>query len=179
MVSFPDLKDQERLIKQLYKIVNIPIIRNRLQTKLIPIVIDQTNEEKINKLLQLVQPKAIWQCSSCLKVFNSEQAYLQHRKDTHDTASKKPIQCPKCARSFSNMQALTQHLQAKHNRDSTLSTYLCKLCNKKFANDQALLNHQQSKHHLIPSKTKSYICKVCSKSFETQNGLDLHQKMKH
>ena len=182
-LSYPNVSDQERIVKHIYKQVHIPEIRNRLQRKLFEIVLQleelEIKEEKVNKLLSLVQKDRSNVCEKCSREFSSQQALNQHIKDKHKSKAKKPIVCKICQNSFVNQQALQQHQQAKHS-DSTVQTSLrCKHCNKDFISDLALLQHQEMKHGIPAKKVKAIDCPSCNKKFQTRIGLSQHIEKKH
>lgn len=133
--------EQEKLLKTLAKISLVPIIRNRIQQKILQLVYQrEEDKQKINLMLRNLSTKK-YICSNCSKSFKSKQSLQQHREDAH---KKQAFKCTKCSKAFGTKNALNQHQQAVHNTKT--SKFECKSCKKSFTSKNSLQQHKKMKH---------------------------------
>ena len=140
------------------------------------------------------RPKIIWvnkkiQCSTCFKVFLTEQNLNKHFSSVH---AEKNFRCPFCFKNFSCKNELNIHLSEVHEKEELeKSKLLCPFCPTKFISKGKLDSHlskvhdgkklpvekkNKKKRHSsdIHEKTMRYQCPFCPVTFGFRNGFDKH-----
>lgn len=88
-----------------------------------------------------------YRCVPCDRAFGSDQALLQHKRDSPAHSS---FECKTCDRFFSSEEALEQHLQ----KSPIHAAFNCEVCYRSFRSEDALRQHRRnSPNHQQDSET--------------------------
>ena len=154
---------------------------------------------KLQKHMHIAHPSLskVYKCNLCEMTFNRDPLLRAHRKNIHETCSRKrhtclnchkdfssstnlkihikyhdnvKVQCPKCDNVYSE-RSMKEHLLRKHSLDFE-KKHICQLCGKKFITNQEFVTHTRTH-----SGEKPYTCDVCDHRFSTSSNLRKHESV--
>ncbi|KAM3601262.1 uncharacterized protein V6R79_009879 [Siganus canaliculatus] len=114
------------------------------------------------------EPKRVYRCSLCNKVFQNSSNLNRHIRSHGD----KLFKCDECDKLFSRKESLKQHISYKHSKNMPDQEYKykCNTCEKSFRLENAL------KFHNCRTDDKTFQCDICSRFFSTNSNLSKHKK---
>ena len=156
-----------------------------------PVQMSVANQQNVDD----VQDNHKFDCKSCDKRFNSDQARLHHKRSVHEGIT---YSCDKCDHKATLQGNLRTHQKSMHEgvaykcnhcdfkalHSSTLRThrqskhegviYSCDQCEFKATRKVKVKEHQQSKHEGV-----RYSCDQCKITFAQERNLRTHQESQH
>ena len=122
-------------------------------------------------------------CGTCNRTFNSQQAKTYHEKVKH-SPTESVVQCDVCKQKFGSDVNLKSHLKYVHSEERKES---CHLCDATFKQKKNLRAHLANVHDIdqmtekyCETYTKSvFKCKECDVEFMYKKNLKAHIKNKH
>ena len=99
-----------------------------------------------------------FECDTCYRFFNSDQARWQHMNAVNHFKH----ECLICKETWPTEEQLTRHEQEDH--------HYCKECQKRFQNSNAIKMHLNSRFH----RRQQIQCPFCKRTFVSATGLTHH-----
>lgn len=112
--------------------------------------------------------KVLFHCTTCFKLFDSQENLDQHVSVVHAT----PHCCYVCGNGFSNERALRAHMYAH-------SLFHCPNCNKSFKNRMCFKYHKSQCKHVDRPVCTEFICDYCNNTYTKKPSLRIHIVQKH
>ncbi|XP_055371121.1 zinc finger protein 436-like [Condylostylus longicornis] len=108
-----------------------------------------------------------FQCSKCMKEFDSEEDFKNHMDNEHVSGKSIKNQCPICKKCFTMLSALKDHMRVH----SGEKPFICETCGRGFSQSTNL-----KQHTMRHSNTKPFKCAQCPCEFVSKGELNSHMR---